>query len=514
MRLKVGSSLVDSLAREVARGGKPVAVEPKVFDLLLYLIDNRHRVVSRDEIVDRIWSGRAISDDALSSCIKAARRALDDDGSAQSVIRTFHRRGFRLVGPVVEEPAAVGIPAAVDPGLQHELSIAVLPFQNMSGDPEREYFSDGLVEDIITALSRFRALRIVSRNSSFAYKGRTFDVRQVGRELGVRYILEGSVRAAGGRLRITGQLIETASGVHIWADRYEGAADDVFALQDQVTLNVVGAITPRLTQVEIERTTRKPTDHLGAYDCYLRGLQAYHSAGADGLLKARDLFGQAIALDPNFALPYAVSAFSEALLRGIGAGSGPVEGARAVTLARRAVELDRDDAHILAMATWVESHMARDMDAAAELAERAIAVNPNLAFAWAASGWVHIWVGKPQVALEHFKRARSLSPLDVDQRFVLTGLSHAHFMSGEYGEALALAVKTLQVWRQAPAYRIAAAAAALAGHADEARAFVRGLLQVDPARRISNLGDSLGAYCRREDVDHLMTGLRLGGLPE
>ena len=277
---------------------------------------------------------------------------------------------------------------------------------------------------------------------------------------------------------------------------------------------MVGAITPRLTQAEIERATRKPTGHLGAYDCYLRGLQAYHSAGVDGLRKAQELFGQAIALDPDFAVPYAISAFCQALLHGMGAGSDPDECAHAVTLSRRAVELDRDDAYILAMATWVESHIARNMDAAADLAERAIAVNPNLAFACAASGWVNVWIGRPHLALDHFQQARRLSPLDVNQRFVWTGLAQAHFMAGQYAEALAAAVKALQVWRQAPAYRVAAASAALAGDLQEARKFMRGLLEVDPTRRIANLGDSLGAYRRREDVERLVIGLRLAGLPE
>lgn len=517
MRLSVGTSIVDILAREVTRDGGKVAVEPKVFDLLLLLIDNRHRVVSRDELVEQIWSGRAISEDALSSCVKAARRAVGDDGSTQAVIRTHHRRGFRLVGPVVELQAADSAgpsSPAVEAAPPHDLSIAVLPFQNMSGDPEREYFSDGLVEDIITALSRFRSLRVVSRNSSFTYKGRAVDVRQVGRELCVRYVLEGSVRAAGSRLRITGQLMESTSGAHIWADRFDGAADDVFALQDRVTLDVVGAITPRLTQAEIERAMRKPTGHFGAYDCYLRGLQAYHAAGVAGLRHAQDLFGQAIALDPGFAIPYAISAFCQALLAGIGVGATTEENARAVALARRAVELDRDDAHILSMATWVESHMARDMDAAGELAARAIAVNPNLAFAWAASGWVNVWIGKPQLALQQFQQARRLSPLDVDQRFVWTGLAHAHFMASEYEEAMVVAVRALQVWRQAPPLRVAAASAALCGRRAEAKAFMRGLLDVDPTRRISNLADSLGAYRRREDIERLTNGLRLAGLPD
>lgn len=394
-------------------------------------------------------------------------------------------------------------------------SIAVLPFQNMSGDPEQEYFVDGLVEDIITALSRFRSLFVIARNSSFVYKGRAIDIRQVGRELGVRYVLEGSLRKAGGRLRITGQLVDGATGAHIWADRYDGSANDVFDLQDQVMRDVVGAITPKLEQADIERVTRKPTEHIGAYDCYLRGVAAYHTATAEGLRKAQKLFGQAIALDPGFAAPYALSSFSEALLHGMGAGQfTATQSTSAVTLSRRAVEIDRDDGLVLATATWVEAHFARNMDAAGELAERAITVNPNLAFAWAAAGWVSVWKGKPLVAIEHFEQARRLSPLDVNQRFVWTGMAQAHLLARKYDDAMAYAVKALQVWRQAPAYRVAAASAALGGNIEEARKFVQGLLEVDPERRLSNIEQSIGAYQRREDVELLLSGLRLGGLPE
>jgi len=509
MRLLIGPCVVDTQALRVTRDGAPVAIEPKVFDLLLLLIENRARVVSRDEILEKVWAGRIVSDDALSSCIKAARRAVGDDGKSQQVIRTIHRRGFQLVGPVMEQGKTIE-PDPAPP----ERSIAVLPFQNMSGDPEQEYFSDGLVEDIITALSRFRSLFVIARNSSFGYKGRTVDVRQVGRELGVRYVLEGSVRKAGRRLRITGQLIDCATGAHIWADRYDGNAADVFDLQDRVTLDVVGAITPKLEQADIARVAHKPTGHIGAYDCYLRGVAAYHSAGEEGLKKAQAFCSQAIELDPGFAAPYAIAAFCQALQHGIGVRPTEVELALATRRSRRAVELDRDDAVILSMATWVEAHLTRDLDAAADLAERAIAINPNLAFAWAASGWVHVWMGKPGIGLKHLLQARRLSPLDVNQRFVLTGIAQAHFMLEQYDKAFAIAVRALQNWRQAPTYRVAAASAALSGRLVEARKFVAGLLEVDPGRRLATLEETLGAYRRAEDIKHLKRGLQLAGLPQ
>ena len=509
MRLLVGPCVVDTLALGITRDGIGIAVEPKVFDLLLLLIENRNRVVTRDEIIGKVWAGRIVSDDALSSCIKAARRALGDDGKSQHLIRTVQRRGFQMIGCVREE----GEPTALAAPLPPERSIAVLPFQNMSGDPEQEYFSDGLVEDIITALSRFKSLFVIARNSSFAYKGKTVDLRRVGRELGVRHVLEGSVRKAGGRLRITGQLVDCASGAHIWADRYDGSAADVFDLQDRVTRDVVGAITPKLEQADIERVTRKPTEHMGAYDCYLRGVAAYHSAEAEGLKKAQVFCSQAIELDPRFAAPYAIAAFCQALRHGIGVKPSESELAVATRLSRRAVELDRDDAVVLSMATWVEAHLTRDLDAAADLAERAVAINPNLAFAWAASGWVNVWMGNSAVGLEHLLQARRLSPLDINQRFVLTGIAQAHFMLKQYDDAFAVGVRALQNWRQAPTYRVAAASAALSGRLEEARKLVTGLLEVDPGRRLGTLEETLGAYRRAEDIQHLKHGLQRAGLP-
>jgi TolB-like protein len=253
----------DTGRRELHRGPDVISIAPQVFDLLEYLIVNRERVVSKDDLVNAIWNGRIVSDAALTTRLNSARAALGDSGEQQRLIKTLPRKGFRFVGAVREERAPA---TALKPtlALPDKPSIAVVPFQNLSGDPEQEYFTDGMVEDIITALSRFKSLFVIARNSSFTYKGKAVDIKQVGRELGVRYVLEGSIRKAGGKVRISGQLIEAATGAHLWADRFDGSLDDIFALQDKVTSSVVGAIAPRLELAEIDRSERKPTESLDA----------------------------------------------------------------------------------------------------------------------------------------------------------------------------------------------------------------------------------------------------------
>ena len=329
----------DTDRRELRRGADVVSLAPQVFDLLDYLIRNRERVVSKDEIINAIWNGRIVSDAALTTRLNAARTALGDSGEEQRLIRTLSRKGFRFVGTVKEE--RVSAPDVVDDFrsdrktrslLQISPSIAVLPFNNMSADPEQEYFADGMAEDIITALSRFKALFVIARNSSFAYKGRAVDVKQVGRELGVQYVLEGSVRKAACRVRITGQLVDTATGAHLWADRFEGRLGDIFDLQDRVTESVVGAIAPELQQAEIKRARRKPTESLDAYDFFLRGMarEVADLAGgleqptSEGTSEALKLFYAAIELDPEFASARGMAALCYAQRKAFGWTSDPV----------------------------------------------------------------------------------------------------------------------------------------------------------------------------------------------
>jgi len=395
-------------------------------------------------------------------------------------------------------------------------SIVVLPFQNLSGDPEQEYFSDGIVEEITTALSRFRSLFVISRNSAFTYKGRAVDVRQVGRELGVRYLLEGSVRKAANRVRITGQLIEAASAAHLWADRFDGTPEDIFDLQDQVTASVVGAISPALEQAEIERVKRKPTESLGAYDYFLRGRAALHEGSVQGHKEALQLFCRAIELDPDFASAYGMAAYCYCHRKTNGwLADRQEEIAETERLARRAIELDTDDAVALSYGGFALAYVVGELDAGVAFIDRALLLNPNLANAWDVSGWVRVWLGQPEVAIEHLARATRLSPLDPLTNRTRTTIAHAHFFAGRYDEAASWAAMTLREWPDyQTALRMAAASYALAGRLPEARSARERLQKLDPGLRISNLEDELGPYGQRDYVARYAEGLRTAGLPD
>src|SRR5262245_35018802 len=405
---------LDVERRELRRGAQLVPVEPQVFDLLGYLISNRQRVVSKDDLVAAIWGGRIVSDSAISSKVTAVRQALGDSGDKQRLIRTVTRKGFRFVGDVCErarsEAAILGFET---PHLPDKPSIAVLPFTNMSGDPEQEYFVDGMVEDIITALSRFRFPFVIARNSSFTYKGRAVDVKQVGRALGVRYLLEGSVRKSANRLRIAGQLIDVSSGTHLWADRFEGAIEDVFELHEQVTAMVVGAIGPQLRLAEMERARRKPTESLDAYDHFLRGLANFYKWTREENAEALRSLYKAIELDPDFSAAYAAAAWCFIPRKAFGwAVNREQETAEAGRLARRAVQLGKDDAAVLCFAGYALAYVVGDLDDGAAFLDRALLINPNLASGWSHSGVVKLWLGESDRAVEHFAHAMRLNPLD------------------------------------------------------------------------------------------------------
>src|SRR2546429_65723 len=325
-------------------------------------------------------------------------------------------------------------------------SIAVLPFTNLSSDPEQEYFADGMVDDIITALSHFKALFVIARNSSFTYKGRAVDVKRIGRELGVRYVLEGSVRKAANRVRITGQLVDTATGAHLWADRFDGGLGDIFDLQDQVTESVVGAIAPAVEKAEIERAKRKPTESLDAYALYLRGLARFYQftdRQANG--EALRLFNSAIELDPDFASAYGRAALCYVIAKINGWISGAANEIAEVTrLAQRAVELGKDDAIALAASGYALAHIVLDLGVGAALIDRSLVLNSNSAEAWNFGGWVKNFLGAPEPALERFARAMRLSPLDPRMSGMRAGTAYAYFFLGRYDEAACWAAMALQ----------------------------------------------------------------------
>jgi TolB-like protein/class 3 adenylate cyclase/tetratricopeptide (TPR) repeat protein len=393
-------------------------------------------------------------------------------------------------------------------------SIAVLPFQNISDDPGQEYFADGMVEEIITALSRFKSLFVIARNSSFTYKGKAVDIKQVGRELGVRYVLEGSVRKAGGRVRITGQLIDATSGIHLWADRFDGGLDDIFNLQDQVTESVVGAIAPAVEKAEIERAKRKPTDSLDAYTLYLRGLAGLQSTTREAN-EALYLFKNAITHDPGFASAYGRAASCYVFAKADGCFFGVDDRAAASELAQRAIELGKEDAIAIANSGWALAYVALDLEAGAALIDRALKLHSNLAEAWAYGGWVKLWLGEPQAAIERFARALRLSPLDTRIAGMRTGTAHAHFFLDRFEEAAswsAIAVQDNPDFQGA--LRIDAASNAMAGRTVRAQRSAARLHQVNPMLRVSTLKEVLGPYRRAEDLARYQEGLRRAGLPE
>ena len=522
-----GDYVLDPERRELTRDAEGIAVGPQVFDLLLYLVENRAHVVSKDDLLDVVWAGRIVSESTLTSHINAARRAIGDSGRNQRLIRTIARKGFRFVGDVREERPAVGFsvsnPVAANadeaiphaPELPDKPSVAVMPFLNLSGDPEQDYFIDGVVEDITSALSRIRWLFVIARNSSFTYKGRAVEVKQVGRELGVRYVLEGSMRKAANRVRITGQLIDATTGTHIWAERFEGTLDDIFELQDQISVSIVGAIARQLERAEIERAKRKPTDSLDAYDYYLRGMAHFHKGTREAIDEALPLFYRAIDLDADFAAAYGMAAWCHFWRKVNGwMADHTREIAEGVRLALRAVELGKDDAVALTRGGHALAHFVGDLDSSIALVDRALALDPNLAAAWFLGGFLRTERGDPDNAIEYFTRAMRFSPLDPEMFRMQAGMALAHFFGGRFDAASSWAEKA---YRDLPSFLmvvgIIAASHALAGRLDEAQRAMNHLRQLDSTLRVSNLADWLPIH-RSEDLATFADGLRKAGLPE
>lgn len=512
--------ILDRVGRELSRNGTPVKVEPKVFDLLVHLIDNRHRVVGKDDLIAQVWGKQILSDSAITRAINAARSAIGDDGKLQRLIRTSSRWGYRFVGSI-ETPsstatAAMAIEATDRPAiaLPDRPSIAVLPFNNIGGDPEQDYFVDGLVEEIITALSHFKLLFVIARNSSFTYKAKTVAITQVGRELGVRYVLEGSIRKSADRIRITGQLIDAVSGVHLWADRYDGALQDVFDLQDQISASVVGAIVPSLTQAEMERAKRKPISNLDAYDCYLRGLSAHWRYTKDENTQAVALFERAIELDPDFGPAH--SALSAALSArwGWGWSADPDKtAADSVARAKAALPLGRHDPLVIAQAAIGIILCGQEVELADSLFEQALRLNPNELNGWLWGGWAKVALGQHATATAHLHRALRVSPLDPRIFFAESVLAFAHFFLGNYHQGIDHAVASSRHHpTYAPNLRIAMACHALSGDHDAAAALWRKLVLLSPSDRISTL--RMTVFRRDQDRSKLAEAYRLAGMPE
>ena len=496
------NGLAADLANETLRhpDGAAIVLRPQAFATLRHLIRNSNRLVSKAELMQAVWQDTAVTDDSLVQCIHEIRRALGDD--AHTVLQTISRRGYRLSLP--EQPPASGPDGP---------SIAVLPFATLAADAGPDYFVDGLVEDLITGLARIPGLFVIARNSSFAYRGQTLDARRIAAELGVRYLLEGSAQRAGPRLRINAHLIDGATGSHVWAGRFEGAAGDIFDLQDQMTEQIVGVIEPKILRAEIERARRKRPENLDAYDLYLRALPHVVSNTTAGNDTALRLLEGALALDPGFlpAHGYAAWCREQRYFRG---GFDPADRAAALSHATAALAVNADDPQAMSIAAFVRGILTRDYDPAVEVLDRALAMNPNSALAFGFSALVAAHCERDARAVAHAQRALRLSPLDDPLNYhpycalALTGL-----FAGRFAEAVTYANLTI---RANPAFSVPyaylVASHANLGDLEAARAAARRLLDVAPAFTVDSFARM--AVFRPPLTAALAASLREAGLPE
>lgn len=499
MIYRFGAFTLDTARRELSRDGSLVAVEPQVYDVLTVLIRARDRVVTRDDLLEAVWNGRLVSEATLGSRLNAARAAIGDTGSAQRLIRTLPRKGVRFVGDVEEistpapaRPEAPADPAAWRAGPRLP-AIAVLPFANMSGDPAQDDFADGMAEEIIGALSRGSGFLVIARNSSFTYRGGAIDVRRVGQELGVGYVLEGSVRRGGERLRITGQLVDAVSGAALWSERFDGDLRDVFALQERVAESVAAAIEPTVQIAEIGRLGRGGPPRLDAYECLLRANGRLADFTAASVVEALALLDQALSLDPAYATAMAASAYARAVCHFQGwIAQSDADRAAAVTLAWRAVDLAPGDAQVLWMAAFAIWNMAASgRERARELFGRSLLINPNSATALTLAGWIEAMCGNAESGRAMVARAQRLNPRDPRGWLMAGVMAIAAVSEEDYPAAILWAERALaQNPRFAAALRAAAVAHVALGQRDRARRAVADLLEIEPnlTGRVSSRG--------------------------
>ena len=519
---------LDTNRRELRRANHLIAIEPQVFDLLQYLIRNREYVVSKDELITQVWNGRIVSESTLSSRITVARQAIGDNGAQQKLIRTIPRKGIRFVGVVREDQnsggavptsrAAQAVPTAAllggggPPRLPDKPSIAVLPFTNMSGDIEQEYFSDGITEDIITALSRLRWFFVIARNSTFAYKGRSTDVRLVGRDLGVRYILEGSVRKSGQRVRITSQLSDAMSGNHIWAERYDRELTDIFALQDEITINVTAAIEPKLLAAEALRAETRSVDDLDAWDLVARALSHFWKLTAIENEAAISILRKAVERHPNYAPAHSMLAFALLVSSYVGWDGVSSDRVFAAQLAGRAAELDNGDpwAH---MALGFLALTSRETEKAVRHFQAALDLNPNFAAAAGSIGIALAHDGQSVDAMRHFEQAMRMSPRDPFNSFFAFGISIAQYLASRYSDAAKWAQEGLRLRPGSPGGNcILSASLAQAGNIQEAQAAMSVVRQLKP--NISSAWVRQWSPVTEAQMEKYLEGLRKAGLTD
>jgi len=520
VRFLFDNLILDTDTRELLRGNVAIAMQPQVFDLLTYLVQNRERVVSKDELLADLWGGRTVADSTLATHVNAARKAIGDSGEEQKLIRTVARKGFRFIGevhvpPGIQEPAPAATAAPQRP-LRAALpsserpAIAVLPFVNMSGEAQQEYFSDGITEDIITALSKLRWFFVIARNSTFSYKGRTVHVKQIAEELGVGYVVEGSVRKDGGRVRITTQLIDASTGSHVWADRYDRELADVFSMQDEITNAIVATIEPQLYAAENFRGRRKPPESLDAWDLVMRALWHFWRMTREDNLHAQALLHQAIAIDPNYAQALAVLAFSHTFGAQMGWEDSTVTAPIAERTASQAIRADGDDpwAHLALASAFARAGRLADAFTAFETTLR---LNPNFPLALGYYGMALSWAGRWREGAEAAHRAMRLSPRDPLSAFYHAAAAYAAYVGRDYVEAIRLARASVRQRADlVGAWRVLTAAAGMAGDMDLARESLVELRRTQPNISLAWLAN--WAPVVAEERDHYLEGLRRAGL--
>ena len=544
MQLVFGDYVLDGERRELRCGSEQVALEPQVFDVLLYLVQNRDRVVTKDDLIASVWNGRIVSESTLTSRITSARKAVGDSGEQQAFIKTYARKGFRFVGDVrvdgqIKEgdgPAeqAVTLPEGTPrPQLADSRdvatsspssgildwygrpSVAVLPFKNLSGDPEQEYFTEGITEDIIAALSKHRSLVVIARNSSFAFKGVDGDVRQVGLSLGVEYLVDGSIRKIGQRLRITAQLVETEGGRQLWSERYDRDLQDLFALQDEITTIIAGRIEPEVGTAERLRVERKAVPALHAWDFFRLGTKHFYKSTAADNLEAQRLFRRAIELDPSLAQAFGYLSYAIVLsMLYFDAELSEERLTEALAIGRKAVELDDQDGLIRFM--YGRALLAQKFygDALAEL-ETAVDLNPCLAVTYCGLGDTLAYEGRFSEAIPYFQKAIDLSPYDPLRWAFYSYRALAHLFAREFDLAHEWAHRATRVpnahyW--AFAHRVSALGHLQ--HLDKLRSAVAELLQRRPdfTRRLAR--KRLFYIKRNDQLNLYLEGLQKAGIPE
>jgi TolB-like protein/Flp pilus assembly protein TadD len=524
MSLLFGNCVIDAGRRELWRAGKAVHVEPQVFDLLLYLIENRGRVATKDDLLSAVWQKRAVSDSTLNNRVNAARQVIGDSGEQQLFIRTIPRRGFRFVGEVRQSPGedaqqqfvanAVGNVSGVV-ALAEVPSIAVLPFENMSGDSAQDYFVDGMVEDIITSLTRLRWLRVTSRTSSYQFKGEKLDVREIARRLGIRYVIEGSVRKSQDRVRVTGQLVDGASGAQLWAARYDREIDNIFDIQDELTAAVVGALYPELGKAEQERAKAKRVDSLDAWDAYQQGMWHTNRRTPSDLATGIQYFRKSIALESDFAPAYWGSAIAYYYILLFGWSESRDEMlVEALAVARRGVELDPEDSmsHI---ALGYILFLARDYSATIAALKTAMELAPHNYLAPRMLGITLTGAGRASEAIPYFHHALALSPNDAFVGGTYSWMAMAYFFSEGPDAATEWARKGVR-HRQAPqTWTVTTLITILShlGQQDEAERTCAELLRTQPNVSCTFVQTNI-PLSDPHQLKQYTDGLRKAGLPE